>query len=128
VRGIAAHGAMVVFAALACHAPARQPEPATRPFTADAWPRTVAEAVELKLRTMSDGDKANIRAMPRERVQDLYHGFQMLHRADFGLGEGNDALLESCGSTRMPAEECMRVILDALWLALQGHDPSYDRA
>ena len=75
---------------------------------------------------MSEGDKAAIRGMPRDRVQDLYHGFQMLHRADFGLGEGNDALLASCGSVRMPAEECMRVILDALWVALQGHDPSRD--
>lgn len=87
-----------------------------------AWPRTVAEAVDLKLRTMSNADKAAIRGMPRERVQDLYHGFQMLHRADFGLGEGNDALLASCGSVRMPAEECMRVILDALWVALQDPD------
>ena len=68
---------------------------------------------------MSDADKAAIRGMPRERVQDLYHGFQMQYRADFGLGEGNDALLASCGSIQMPAEECMRVILDALWVALQ---------
>ncbi len=71
---------------------------------------------------MSDADKATMRALPRERVQDLYHGFQMLHRAEFGLGDGNEALLASCGSVRMPAEECMRVILDAVWLALQGMD------
>ena len=41
------------------------------PQATDAWPRTVAEAVELKLRTMSDGEKANIRAMPRERPPPL---------------------------------------------------------
>lgn len=69
---------------------------------------------------MSDAEKASIRQMARDRVQDAYHGFQMMHRADFGLGEGNDDLLASCGSVRMPAEECMRIILDALWLALQG--------
>jgi len=84
------------------------------------WPRTVAEAVDLELRTMSDGEKAALRAVSRERVQDAYHGFQMMHRAHFGLGEGNDELLASCGSVRMPAEDCMRIILDALWVALQG--------
>jgi hypothetical protein len=115
-----------------CRAPSPTPDPrpASLASTSEApaaWPRTVAEAVDLKLRTMSEGDKASIRAMPRDRVQDLYHGFQMLHRADFGLGEGNDALLASCGSVRMPAEECMRVILDALWVALQGDDLSVDR-
>ncbi len=117
-------------AALACRGSAPVPEPAPDPAPAGAaypWPRTVGEAVELELRTMSEGEKATIRALPRERVQDLYHGFQMMHRADFGLSEGNDALLASCGSVRMPAEECMRVILDALWVALQGHDPSRAR-
>jgi hypothetical protein len=76
--------------------------------------------VQLKLRTMSDGEKGALRQVSRDRVQDAYHGFQMMHRADFGLSEGNDELLASCGSVRMPAEDCMRIILDALWLALQG--------
>ena len=123
--------AVAVLAASGCRAPSprTEPTPAPNPVAeVPAWPKTVAEAVELKLRTMSDADKAAIRGMPRDRVQDLYHGFQMLHRADFGLSEGNDALLASCGSVRMPAEECMRVILDALWVALQGNDPSPDRA
>jgi hypothetical protein len=96
----------------------------TRPVPAPSsdvprWPETVAEAVQMKLRTMSEGEKGAIRAASRERVQDQYHGFQMQHRADFGLSDGNDALLRSCGSITMPAEECMRIILDALWLALQ---------
>ena len=132
-RGVAAGArapavAVLLLAAVGCSAATRAPEPAPAPATTfPGWPRTVAEAVDLKLRTMSDGDKSAIRGVPRERVQDLYHGFQMLHRADFGLSEGNDALLASCGSVRMPAEDCMRIILDALWLALQGHDPSQDR-
>ena len=112
--------AFVSLVTLGCRSAAPTPAPAIVPEATSGWPRTVAEAVELKLRTMSEADKGSIRALPRERVQDLYHGFQMMHRADFGLGEGNDALLASCGSVRMPAEECMRVILDALWLALQG--------
>ena len=121
---------VVALAAPACRPRVADPAPAPPPpaEAPHAWPRTVAEAVALKLRTMPDGEKATIRGMPRERVQDLYHGFQMLHRADFGLGEGNEALLASCGSVRMPAEECMRVILDALWVALQGHDPSSGHA
>lgn len=109
---------LVVAGIAACRTPPRpDPEPEV---IATGWPRTVAEAVELKLRTMSEAEKSAIRQMQRDRVQDAYHGFQMMHRADFGLGEGNDALLASCGSVRMPAEECMRIILDALWLALQG--------
>ena len=80
----------------------------------------------MRLRFMSEADKGTLRGVPRQRVQDMYHGFQMLHRAEFGLGEGNDALLASCGSPRMPAEECMRIILDSLWLALQGDvDPEW---
>jgi len=106
--------------AAGCRSASPAPAPAIVSEATSGWPRTVAEAVELKLRTMSEADKGSIRGMPRERVQDMYHGFQMLHRADFGLGEGNDALLASCGSVRMTAEECMRIILDALWLALQG--------
>jgi hypothetical protein len=112
--------AVVSLVALGCRAATPAPAPAIVPEPMSGWPRTVSEAVDLKLRTMSEADKGSIRGMPRERVQDLYHGFQMLHRADFGLGEGNDALLASCGSVRMPAEDCMRIILDALWLALQG--------
>ena len=103
---------------LACRAPA--PAPAVSPPAAPPWPRTVAEAVEMRLRSMSEADKGALRGVSRDRVQDMYHGFQMLHRAEFGLSEGNDALLASCGSVRMPAEECMRIILDALWVALQG--------
>ena len=102
----------------ACRTP---PHPAPAPpVVAAGWPRTVADAVELKLRTMSEAEKSAIRQMQRDRVQDAYHGFQMIHRADFGLSEGNDDLLASCGSVQMAAEECMRIILDALWLALQG--------
>ena len=133
-RGLASATVVVAVAMLAAggcrtRSPRTEPPAGRNSATAEvpAWPKTVAEAVELKLRTMSDADKAAIRGMPRDRVQDLYHGFQMLHRADFGLSEGNEALLASCGSVRMPAEECMRVILDALWVALQGHDPSSGR-
>ena len=110
---------------LASLAACRSTTPRAEPVpVADApgWPRTVADAVELKLRTMSDAEKSAIRQMPRDRVQDAYHGFQMMHRADFGLNEGNDDLLASCGSARMAAEDCMRIILDALWVALQGGD------
>ena len=89
------------------------------PAETSRWPRTVAEAVALKLRTMPESEKGSIRQSARDRVQDMYHGFQMLHRADFGLSEGNDELLASCGSLAMPAEECMRIILDAIWVALQ---------
>src|SRR5687767_7693977 len=74
-----------------------RPEPLTAAETT-RWPRTVAEAVELKLRTMSEAEKSAIRQTARDRVQDAYHGFQMMHRADFGLSDGNDDLLASCGS------------------------------
>ena len=111
----------------ACHRspPSRPPIEASLPAEpADAtWPRTVAEAVSLELRTMSDAEKAALRSVSRDRVQDAYHGFQMMHRAHFGLGEGNDDLLASCGSVRMTAEDCMRNLLDALWVALQGDSP-----
>ena len=113
---------------IACHrsAPSRAPIEASFPGEPESatWPRTVAEAVSLELRTMSDGEKAALRSVSRDRVQDAYHGFQMMHRAHFGLGEGNDELLASCGSVRMTAEDCMRIILDALWVALQGDSPA----
>ena len=100
--------------------PAPALEPSSDRAEATAWPRTVAEAVDLELRTMSDAEKAALRSVSRDRVQDAYHGFQMMHRSHFGLGEGNDDLLASCGSVRMTAEDCMRIILDALWVALQN--------
>lgn len=103
----------------ACRPPAPPTAAVSAAAAAPGWPRTVAEAVDLKLRTMSDGEKAALRQTPRDRVQDAYHGFQMMHRADFGLSEGNEQLLASCGSVRITAEECMRIILDALWVAVQ---------
>ena len=68
---------------------------------------------------MPESEKASIRQLSHDRVQDTYHGFQMQHRADFGLSDGNDALLASCGSLSMTTEDCMRIILDAIWAALQ---------
>jgi hypothetical protein len=42
----------------------------------------------------------------------------MTARHDFGLSSGNPELLRSCGSETMVLEECLLVILDAVWLDL----------
>jgi hypothetical protein len=88
--------------------------------TATAYPRTVAEAVTSALSKMSDTQKSQLRRMRRDEVPGMLHGFQMSARHDLGLSssEGNAALLRSCGSATMVLEECLLVVLDAMWLEL----------
>jgi hypothetical protein len=67
---------------------------------------------------MSSVEKSQLKAMRRDEVGNLLHGFQMTARHDFGLSSGNPELLRSCGSETMVLEECLLVILDAVWLEL----------
>ena len=86
--------------------------------TTAKFPRTVAQAVDQALAKMTAGEKERIRIMRREDVPTLLHGFQMTARHEYGLSAGNPELLKSCGSETMVLEDCLLVILDAVWLAL----------
>jgi hypothetical protein len=80
----------------------------------------VAEAVAFTLAKMSASQKDQFRRMRRNEVPGLLHGFQMTARHEFGLAgsEGNAALLRSCGSETMVLEDCLLVVLDAIWVEL----------
>jgi hypothetical protein len=87
---------------------------------AAGYPRSVAEAVAWSLARMSPSQKEQIRVMRREDVRGMLHGFQMSARHDFGLasGSGNPELRRSCGSETMVLEDCLVVVLEAIWLEL----------
>lgn len=104
---------------------AENPSPAPAATARDSagverYPQTVAEAVAMTLAKMSKAEKDELRAVPRKDLPQLLHGFQMTKRHEYGLSRDNLALLQSCGSQTTVLEECLLVILDAIWLALQG--------
>jgi len=96
------------------------------------WPRTVEEAVEQLMSSMSEEDKERLRNMPEEDLILLHMGLGLEIRNTLGLGQGNKELLESCGLRSMPdsayddflpmqvhPDDASGVIVEALWKALQ---------
>jgi hypothetical protein len=123
LKGMKAQQLLIALLALAASACGRRPASA-EDFSAAAppaetrYPRSVAEAAAMSLARMSVSEKTQLKAMKRDEVRALLHGFQMTARHDFGLSSGNPELLRSCGSETMVLEECLLVILDAAWLEL----------
>jgi len=77
------------------------PEPPPEPEgPAQAWPLTIAEAVDRLQSTLSQAVKDEIAAMPESDLLDLHFGLGMWVRNNFGLWENNLPLLDECMKTR----------------------------
>lgn len=84
-------------------------------------PTIVEEAVALLMGRLSDEEKAFVRSLPEgELASRLHFTLGMAIRNDFGLWGGNKALLRSCGSETMSADDASSVIIKALWRRLKG--------
>jgi len=81
------------------------------------WPATVDEAAERIISGMSDEDKALVRSTKRDDLLMFHHGWGTGIRNDFGLWQGNTALLESCGPIH--PDGCSMVIIERVWERLQ---------
>lgn len=79
----------------------------------EKWPQTLEEATERIITGMNDSDKKIVIETP-EKDLIIYHiGWGTSIRNSFGLWQGNNALLESCG-TKNPDVASM-VIIRSVW-------------
>ena len=81
------------------------------------WPRSLDTAVEQLLESMSEADKEQLRNMPQGELIFFHMNWAMVIRNDFGLWEGNEELLESCGSFH--PDDASMTIVRAVWERLR---------
>jgi hypothetical protein len=80
------------------------------------WPKTLEEATSQLIEKMTDTDKETVRETPREDLIVFHMGWGMAIRNGFGLWQGNDALLESCGVQH--PDDASGVIIESVWRRL----------
>jgi len=85
-------------------------------------PQSVAEAVSALLAQIKPEDKEQIRRMEQKDLTDLHFSLGMYIRNNFGLWQGNRALLADCGNVH--EDDASGVIIQALWRALQAAQPN----
>jgi hypothetical protein len=64
---------------------------------------------------MDAESKARLRAIPRADLAQFHLTWGMGIRNGFGLHKRNAALLQSCGSQDMRAEDCSMIIMQHVW-------------
>lgn len=82
------------------------------------WPTTIDEAVDALLRLTPVEAKNEIAEMDEDKLHWLHFGFGMYIRNNFGLWQGNNALLQSCE----PAEYSQLSAIDRIRLNLRIHN------
>jgi hypothetical protein len=97
------------------------------------WPKTINEAVELMIDTMSEVDKGELRNAKRNELSRFHYTLGMLICGWFGLYNGNTTLLAACANTRKneierllflnDPEEASGIIIEAIWNLLQEDKP-----
>ncbi len=86
-------------------------------------PETVDEAVAALQSSLSFQDRSRIANMPVERLDALMPSLGAYVKNEFRLWQGNQPLVQDCRARSGGAEEDpSRVIVRALWKALQGSD------
>ena len=89
----------------------------------DRQPQTVNAAVERLISELTLKDKSKIAKMGKEDLSALPLTMGQYIREQFGLGRGNEELMESCcslsGENELHEETASMVIIDALWETLR---------
>lgn len=85
------------------------------------YPKTIAEAVERLLSTLSEEEKEDIKNTPKNDLISLHFSLGMYIRNAFGLWKDNKELIEACGQSYpiFDPDSVSGVIIDALWEKLQ---------
>ncbi len=76
------------------------------------WPLTIDDAVERVIASMSENEKSQLRNSQEKRLIDFHFGLGWAIRNEFGLYEGNDALLKACARSRFNTFECLMFMND----------------
>jgi len=75
------------------------------------------EAVKVSVLTMTDKDREMLRNTAEEDLVLFHCNWAVNMRNEFGLWDGNDELIESCGASN--ADGASMAIIGAIWEALQ---------
>src|SRR5687767_6475656 len=76
-----------------------------RPRAVGEWPRTVSEAVDRLLSTLTPEERRRIAAMDESDLIDLHFGLGLRIRNEFGLSSGNEELRDSIRGERLFVHE-----------------------
>lgn len=83
------------------------------------WPKTLDEAVDRLLVELPKKDKKAFKETKENNLIMLHHGFGTDIRNVFGLWEGNEELLKSCGGEWIHPDSASMVIIETAWKRLQ---------
>lgn len=83
------------------------------------WPKTLDEAVKRLLAELSKKEKKALKETKEDDLIMLHHGFGTDIRNVFGLWDGNEELLKSCGGEWIHPDSASMVIIEAAWRRLQ---------
>jgi hypothetical protein len=98
------------------------------------WPKTIEDAVERVLDSMSEEEKSELRDTHEKELINFHFGLGWVIRNEFGLYEGNDALLKACARSRHNAferllfmndpDEASGFIIEEVWRRLNSSTQS----
>jgi hypothetical protein len=80
------------------------------------WPQTVDEAAEICLSVMTPEEKQILKYTPDDRLVWFHFDWAVSMKTEFGMEEGNTALMDDCGDTN--PDEASMVIFEAVRLKL----------
>jgi hypothetical protein len=80
------------------------------------WPKTLDEAVNICLLTITPQEKELIKYTSEDRLIWFHFDWAVNMRNEFGMWEDNTDLLESCGASN--PDDASMVIVDAVWKEL----------
>lgn len=89
--------------------------------TKSKYPKTIEEAVDLLISSLSEGQRQELMNMPEKNLDTLHFTLGMYIRNTFGLPAKNTELLDACcrGWLRHP-DDVSSVIIKAAWKKLQN--------
>ncbi|WP_299848476.1 DUF6794 domain-containing protein [uncultured Roseovarius sp.] len=88
--------------------------------TQSNWPKTCVDAVDMLLKDLPIEEKEKLAKFKEGELFLLHHGFGTNIRNDFGLWNGNLALIKDCsGKQNTHPDDVSMSIIQRLWERLQ---------
>lgn len=84
-------------------------------------PKTLQEAVDQLISSMSEKGREKLINMPEEDLITLHVGLGDWVRNAFGLWTGNEELLKACGSESVNPDSASMIIIRAAWKRLRNN-------
>jgi hypothetical protein len=88
-------------------------------MTESEWPKTLDEAVNICLLTLTPEEKELSKYTPPDKLIWFDIQWAVNMRNEFGMWQGNTVLIESCGTS--DPDGASMAIVEAVWKELQGN-------